>query len=442
MLKSLFGELGAPQAPGVQPRPAGDEPPAFAATALAQTSAGEVNERGQLVDRHTRDLFVTGSPAQAMREHFAASRAELEHAGKWIVLLDPARVWASAVIKALSDAGGQPIERLHLREHGTLRTLAMIERTAIVRRLDETVKIYHADVRASGRENAEISLALMERAQLTAVIVGPMQPHAIDAMLTTLQEAAKQPTWRCPNLLFLLPPGAVWIANKIENLPWPDGLKLETLTEPLTGASMVWNAVLGVWAKVKDGRGPWASKPLPPVAPPAEVELISLPIDDPAPADEHDDDATVVQPRPSVVPAGVLEPDSPPIRSGTMLDTERAARALARMVAHTDGLLACALVDSASGLVLAHEQLDTTGLDIELAAASCAQAMRAQRLAAKSIGLHDAVDELIVGAGHRQLVLRVLTRHPQMFMFALLDKHRTNLALARLRLFEAEKAFS
>ena len=86
----------------------------------------------------------------------------------------------------MSDAGGRPIERLHLREKTTLRTLAMIERTTLVRRHEDTLRIYHADVRAPGRDNAEIPIALMERSQMTAVIVGPMQPHAIDALLQSL----------------------------------------------------------------------------------------------------------------------------------------------------------------------------------------------------------------------------------------------------------------
>ena len=42
-----------------------------------------------------------------------------------------------------------------------------------------------------------------------------MQPHAIDALLDSAAQAAMLPTWRCPNLLFMLPPNAVWIANKI-----------------------------------------------------------------------------------------------------------------------------------------------------------------------------------------------------------------------------------
>ena len=65
--------------------------------------------------------------------------------------------------------------------------------------------------------------------------------------------------------------------------------------------------------------------------------------------------------------------------------------------------------------------------------------MRAQRLAAHGIGLPEPIDELSVGAGTRQLVLRVLAKHPQLFIVALLDRTRTKLALARLKLREAEQ---
>ena len=164
MLTSLFGDLG--QAKGPRRTDGGESDAGFAATAIMESVATEVNARGQMVDRHSKDLVVTGSPAQAIREHFADTRADLDTATSLITLLDPAGVWASAVIKALSDAGGRPIERLHLREQTTLRTLATIERTTLVRRQEDTLRIFHADVRAPGPENAEIPVALMERSQI------------------------------------------------------------------------------------------------------------------------------------------------------------------------------------------------------------------------------------------------------------------------------------
>ena len=223
MLTSLFGDLG-PRDGKNKPRDFDDTQPdsqgGFAATAIMESVATEVNERGQIIDRHVSDLVVTGSPAQAIREHFAATRPDLDTASSMITLLDPVGVWASSVVKALSDAGGRPIERLHLREKTTLRTIAMIERTTLVRRQEDTLRIFHADVRAPGPENAEIPVALMERSQMTAVIIGPMQPHAIDALLASLRQATSLPTWRCPQLLFQLPPNATWIDNKVQR----DGL--------------------------------------------------------------------------------------------------------------------------------------------------------------------------------------------------------------------------
>src|SRR5450631_4112761 len=265
MLTSLFGDLGPPKEPAGKKRGSSDEPETgFAATTIMESVATEVNARGQMVDRHSHDLVVTGSPAQAIREHFANTRADLETATSLITLLDPAGVWASAVIKALSDAGGRPIERLHLREHSTLRTLATIERTTLVRRHEDTLRIYHADVRAPGSDNAEVPVALMERSQMTTVIIGPMQPHAIDALLEALHAAAMLPTWRCPNLLFMLPPNAVWIANKVSAVPWPVRLHVHVLSESMTGASSVWNAMLGMWNHVKAQPGwePSANPPL------------------------------------------------------------------------------------------------------------------------------------------------------------------------------------
>src|SRR5688500_14497720 len=121
MLKSLFGELAEREKAG--------PPREFAATAILETRSSHVSPRGRIVDRHQKDLFVTGSAAQAMREHLAHSRPDVDPASRRITLIDPARLWATSVVKALSDATGQPIERLVLREHGTLRTLATIQRT-------------------------------------------------------------------------------------------------------------------------------------------------------------------------------------------------------------------------------------------------------------------------------------------------------------------------
>lgn len=401
MLKSLFGELGAIGATSPEPHRG---TPEFAATAILESTAAELNDRGQMVDRHLRDLFVTGSPATAMRDHFTAARADLETAGRMLTLIDPARLWATAVIKALSDASGQPIERLHLREQATLRSLAMIERTTVVRRLDDMLKVYHADVRADGVENTEISTALMERSHMTVVIIGPMAPSVVDGLLSMLQSSVSQPTWRCPALVFMLPPGAAWLASKVSGIEWPAGLHVRVISESMPSASSVWNSLLGVWTEVRALR-PW--------------------------------DASA-QPASSPTPATGGPPALEPTRPAALIDPKLVSRTLAQVLA-IEGLLGCALIDSDTGQVLARESREDQPLDIAAAAQDCAPLLRAHRDAAHRMGLAGGIDEIVVSGRAHQQIVRALHHHPALFVVALLERQRANQALARFRLADAVK---
>ena len=339
MLKSLFGELTA------TPIKADSPMNAFAATAVLESTDTRLADDGRMLDRHQQDLFVTGSPAQAMREHLATAQAATDV--RTITLLDPARLWAPGVIKALSDATGQPVEKLHVREQATLRILATLERTIVPRRGEATLKIYHADLREAEGESLRIPFVLMERSQMTAVIVGPMQPPEIQAMLLALHAAVREPSWRCETLLFLLPPSGAWIASKIAGLDWPRTLQVEVLDEPLIGTSSVWNALLAAWDR------------------------------------QH----------------GPSEPQADP----AALEARAVARQL-RSVMHTDGVLGCALGDATDGDLLAGESRDGA-TDLARAAAALAPVLRAHRLAADAMGLPGTLDEITVVTGDRKSVV-------------------------------------
>jgi hypothetical protein len=440
MLQSLFGDLGGPEEPGRQRRFADDEPDTgFAATAILETVNTEVTARGQMVDRHVTDLVVSGSPAQAIREHFATARADLDVAARMITMLDPAGVWAAAVIKALSDATGRPIERILLRERDSLRTLSTIERTTLMRRQDDALKIYRADTRGAGRAAEEIPMALAERSHLVAVVIGPMPPHAIDKLLEDLVVASQQSTWSCPTLLFMLPPTATWIATKIQAIRWPTTLRVHTLDEPLVSASAVWNALLGFWIRLKkEAAGqsavpPSVDSPIRLAAAPAEGAPSGfgrLP-GDTAHGLLWSDSARA--PLSSTPAAARLRP--PPV------DSLRAHQCLVGLVS-LDGLLGCAIVDGRNGNVIAREQREDHPVDLENAAVAAAQVLRTQREFSRNMGLSPQFEETLITTGARQLVLRIVNRHPDVFVLALLDKHRANLSLARFKLMEAERSLT
>jgi len=352
---------------------------AFAATAVLESTDTHLSDDGRMLDRHQQDLFVTGSPAQAMREHLASAHASGDV--RTITLLDPSRLWAPGVVKALSDATGQPVERLHLREQATLRILATLERTVVPRRGESTLKIYHADLRATEGESLRIPFVLMERSQMAAVIVGPMQPPEIEAMLLALHAAVGEPSWRCETLLFLLPPSGAWIASKIAAHEWPSTLHVEVLDEPLIGTSSVWNALLAAWDR--------QHAPSEPPADPAALEA-------------------------------------------------RAVARQLRVLMHTDGVLGCALVDATDGDLLAGESRDA-GTDLARAAAALAPVLRAHQQAANAMSLPGSLDEIAVVNGIICHLLRPLQRRPNRFLFARIDRSHANLALLKFKLAEAER---
>ena len=125
--------------------------------------------------------------------------------------------------------------------------------------------------------------------------------------------------------------------------------------------------------------------------------------------------------------------------SRNALNSGQAKATLSDMLT-VDGLLGCALVDATTGLVLARELREDQPVDMDLAAAACAQVLRAHRLAARNMGLADHIEEVITSAGVRLQVMRSVTRHPELFLVILLDKQRSNLAFARFKLMEVEKS--
>ena len=456
MLSSLFGDLGPAHDPDGKKSSAAvtdDSAKGFAATKIVESVATEVNAFGMMIDRHSHDLVVTGSPAQAIREHFSATRSDLDTATSLITLLDPTGTWAAAVIKALSDASGRPIERLHLRDHSTLRTLATIERTTLTRRHDDTLRIYHADVRAPGIDNAEIPVALMERSQMTAVIIGALQSHAIDALLRSLNAAAMLPTWRCPNLLFMLPANAVWMASKVTDVHWPSRLQVHVISETMNGASSVWNAMLGMWNQIKTRTDKKAStipqQPDSPESPSetfdvaAAVQRLGGKVVDWA----NTESAVTLPPAPIRsrgigigIGVGIPEAAGSASKHASRAALDPASSTLAlRTMLSLEGLLGCAVVDATTGFILAREVRDDHPVDMDLAGAACAQVLRAHRDAARSMGLSEKIDEVMTSAGARHQLLRVVSRYPTLFLMALLEKNRTNLALARFHLMQVER---
>ena len=104
-----------------------------------------------------------------------------------------------------------------------------------------------------------------------------------------------------------------------------------------------------------------------------------------------------------------------------------------------DGALCAAVVDSGSGMLLGSIG---SGVDLELAAAGNTEVVRAKLKTMKSLNLNDRIDDILITLGKAYHIIRPLQKHDGLFVYLVLDKAKSNLALARRKTQDVEQALA
>ena len=102
-----------------------------------------------------------------------------------------------------------------------------------------------------------------------------------------------------------------------------------------------------------------------------------------------------------------------------------------------DGAIAAAVVDFASGMLLAGG--GSPAVDLEIAAAGNTEVMRAKMKTMKMLNLQDIIDDILISLGTQYHLIRPLSKHDGLFLYIVLDKSKSNLALDRRGLIEADR---
>jgi hypothetical protein len=101
-----------------------------------------------------------------------------------------------------------------------------------------------------------------------------------------------------------------------------------------------------------------------------------------------------------------------------------------------DGAVCAALVDSSSGMIMG--QIGT-GVDLEVAAAGNTEVVRAKLKTMRSLGLNDVIEDILITLGKQYHIIRPMARKDGLFIYLVLDKNKSNLALSRRKVQDVEK---
>jgi hypothetical protein len=100
-----------------------------------------------------------------------------------------------------------------------------------------------------------------------------------------------------------------------------------------------------------------------------------------------------------------------------------------------DGVMACALVDSSSGMMLGSAG---AGVDLEVAAAGNTEVVRAKMKTMSLLNLKDSIEDILITLGRQYHIIRPVASKVGLFLYIVLDKGRSNLALARRKVSDIE----
>lgn len=112
-------------------------------------------------------------------------------------------------------------------------------------------------------------------------------------------------------------------------------------------------------------------------------------------------------------------------------------------LAQTRGVMACAVVDYDSGMIL--DGQSPGGIDLDVLAAGNTEIVRSEIKAIDRLydsgDQEDKIEDILITLGKQYYLLRPMKSSPGLFLFLVLDRNKGNLALSRRAMKDADRHY-
>lgn len=125
---------------------------------------------------------------------------------------------------------------------------------------------------------------------------------------------------------------------------------------------------------------------------------------------------------------------------GTAAPVQSPASKSLEALTDLDGFLGASLIDSGTGRVLG--RAGGSGFDLELASALNADVVRCKLQAMETLGLSEQLEDIVVTLPEQYHITRAVKDRPEVLLYLVTDRSRSNLALARMRLIEFDSSLA
>ena len=102
-----------------------------------------------------------------------------------------------------------------------------------------------------------------------------------------------------------------------------------------------------------------------------------------------------------------------------------------------DGAMGACIVDYKSGMNLGSEG---AGVDLDLAAAGNTEVVKAKMETMRTLGIEGTIEDILITLDEQFHIIRPSSIHDGLFLYLVLNKSKSNLALARRRVESIESA--